>query len=167
MRRSNGRRGNDNRNDDGCEVSAHRLNLTLSGEITASTPTIARRVCRLTVLATRYCTITACLLPLRHRTATIFLSCTGLGQAEASLVLCLRSSGSSRPSLWCLPLPTEPACFRICNANYGYVHFTTRCRWPFPFTTASPDFTTALFGSAFNTIGEKQCRAFGVAPRFD
>ena len=66
MRRSNGRRLNDNRND-GFEDSTHRLNFPLSGKITAGTPAIARRICRLTAMATRCCAITACLPPLQQR----------------------------------------------------------------------------------------------------
>ena len=66
MRRSNGRRRNNNRND-GYGNGAHRLSLALSGKITVSTPAIARRICRLTAMATRCCAITACLPPLQQR----------------------------------------------------------------------------------------------------
>ena len=66
MRRSNRRRRNDNRND-GFEDSTHRLNFPLSGKIKACTPAIARRICRLTAMATRCCAITVCLPPLQQR----------------------------------------------------------------------------------------------------
>ena len=66
MRRSNGRRRNDNRND-GFEDSTHRLNFPLSGKIKVCTPAIARRICRLTAMAKRCCAITACLPPLQQK----------------------------------------------------------------------------------------------------
>ena len=118
MRRSNGRRRIDNRND-GYGNGAHRLSLALSGKITVGTPAIARRICRLAAMATRCCTITACLPPLQQEAAAVFLYCAGLEQAKTSLSPCLRSSGSSRASLRCIPPRTEPACSCICNMVVG------------------------------------------------